>query len=317
MIRFSIFILIVFVFSCHRDNSSIVEIIEIHEEDIINKKITLTKNLTYNTAGKDFYFTSLAMLDNEELLAFDKNEGLIIKFDRLGNIIKATGGIGEGPNEYVVDIYADVLYCGQDQVIAFDWSLSRMHLYDKKLTYKRSIQLDGVPYEMTCYEDDSITLLYSTKQDAEVMNTNGNIFKTFKFDDESINDLTNFKHVEYKDDIWFMAYYFQPIFLRFDEKKGLTHKIKLPARDPELVKTATRSLSVTKDAIHLFYHDLNSPMPRNRRKIAHVFSDSATYKFSYQIPIHINYYEIISEDKLVALEDSMRKIALYNFIIHE
>lgn len=316
MLRSITIILILFTASCSWENN-IVESQEIKEEDVTIKELFLSEQTDYNTNHREFYFISFTTLKDGSLIVFDKNEGQLIKFDEQGNIVETTGGIGEGPDEFVVDVYANVLYCGGDKVIAYDWNLPRFHTYDKNLNYLKTISLNGVPYEATCYDKDTIAILYSTKQEAEILDIDGNVKKSLKFDSEPFNELSMFKHIKFKNNLWFIAYYFQPKFKRFENNKGLSHLVKLPSQYSESVKTAVRSISTIDNSVHLFYNDINSPKPKNKRKITHVFSDAGSYKFSYQIPAKINYYEVISENSLIAIEDSMESITLYNFTIDD
>lgn len=292
----------------------VTKVIKLNKDEIIKKRLKLTPLLRYDTDNKDYYFSSLAVDNKNEVFAFNKYTGKIIKFDTTGKIVKKTGGIGKGPNEFVTDLNDKILYCGGSKILAYDWSLPRIHLYDTNLNSKRIIQLDGLIYEAACYDKNTYIVLYSTKSTANILNYKGRILNTVKFNNDKVDNLKSFKRLKYLKSNYFISYYFKPLFLRFNKYEGLTHKIILPTDEGERVRTATRNISILNKSAYIFFNDISL---NPREKITHVFNTSGSYKYSYKIPNRINYYQILSQDKLITLEDSLRNIVLYKFKIYE
>lgn len=276
------------------------------------KSIALEKVVAYKNNNKEHFFSSIAYTSKMDFFAFDKNQGLIIKFDKKGNILKSIGGIGKGPDEFITEINSEIILCDDSSLIAYDWSQARYHLYDLDLKLIKMVQIDSVPYKIACGKPNEILILYNSVLELEILNLDGRKIRTIKFTDDPVNNLNSIKHVLLNEENYFFGYYFQPLIKIYKPKEDHTHILSLEYR--EGVNTAIRSISKSKN-IHFFYNDNNPSYSASKRKKGIVLDSLGKYKFTYHVPDRINYYEVTSQNIFIAIEDSMTKIVQYNFKI--
>lgn len=307
--------LLLFSFSCTNNESEITKT-DLNFNDIKNKVIHLKEEYSFNGESLDLRFIDIEMSGSGYIFGFDQNDGTIVKIEN-DSIIKKTGGIGRGPNEYDVEAKPSLLICNEKYLIAFELRAARYQVYDLDLNYINTVQLDAIPEEIVCYSQDEIAVFYYMKEGIEIMRFDGNVIRSIKFVETwSGNNLT-FKEVIYSKGNFLISYIFDPKLAVYTEGAGIRKLINLPVINPDSVKFATKNISKSGNDIHLYFYDDHSETPKEVRKKGHVFSNKGNYKYTYKVPFKINYYKIISENSLIAVEDTLQKIVVYKFFIDE
>ena len=290
-------------------------------QDYTFAEINLNLELIHSfTIEDDMHISAFFATEEQDVILFDLSSRKILKFSYDGNKIYAIGGDGNGPNEYFPDSFVQLTYCGGKEFYSNDWYLPRFHIHDLQLEVKRLVNLNGIPYDITCIDENKLAVLYSNIPQIDILNIKGSIDKSIKLDLFLDHDATKesvFKHFVYTENKYFFAYYFQPLFLIYDTFNYSVSKILLTMDPPESITTATRRLLVKEKEIHLFYFNINEADIVKDKKITHVFDrTTGEYKSSYIVPERIKNYSFISPDKIIALEDS-QKIGFYKFYLNE
>lgn len=312
-----IFLIIIFIlFSCKAE-------IKQHQESIFELENFVEMNLSLDLIHSfkiedEMHISSFFTTDGKDVFLFDLFSGKIVKFNYYGEIVSSTGGIGRGPNEYFPDSFVQLTYCGGDEFYSNDWNLPRFHIYDLQLEVKKIVNLNATPYDISCVSNNKLAILYSNVPRIDIIEINGSIDKSIRLESFLDHDMTKesiFKHFIYTEQQYFFAYYFKPLFLFYDTFNQSVNKTLLTKTPSESVTTASRSLLVKENEIHLFYFNMNQTEDSNFEKITHVFNkEFGEYIFSYKVPDRIKNYMFISANKIITVEDSLR-IGFYNYNI--
>jgi len=268
----------------------------------------------------DMQISSFFVTKEQNVFLYDLSSRKIIKFDYNGNVINRTGDVGSGPNEYAPDSFVQLTYCDGKEFYSNDWYLPRFHIYDLDLKVKKIVNLNGIPYDITCVGDNKLAVLYSNIPQIDILNLNGSIDNSIQLDRFLEYDTTKesvFKHFIYTKEKYFFAYYFKPLFLVYDRFNQSVYRILLTMKSSESVTTASRALLIKENEIHLFYFNMNQAEKAKNRKITHVFDKTTgEYKSSYILPERIKNYLFILPERMITIEDSS-KIGFYNYYINE
>ncbi|WP_421775474.1 hypothetical protein [Gracilimonas sp.] len=307
--------LVIFSLSCsggHHDKT----ITEIGPNDVKYRTVFFEKVFSFDGDSSDYSFIDIVASKNGQFFGFDQNSGSIVKIVN-DSVVNQTGGIGDGPNEYDVEAKPSLLICDENNLIAFELKAARYQVYDIDLNYISSVLLDAIPEEIVCYSQDEIAVFYHIKEGIDIMHFDGSLTRSLKFvEDWPGNNLT-FKEAIYTNNNFFISYTFDPRLAIYKVGYGMSDLISLPVINRDSVKFATKNISKSSNNIHLYFYDDHISTPKAKRKKGHVFSDSGEYLYSYHVPSSVNYYKFFSEDKLVAVEDTLQRIVIYNFMINE
>lgn len=312
---FQLAILILFSLSCSKDQRKF-STTKIGADNLKYKTVHFDEKYRFNGSKYNFSFVDIEASDKGHIFGLDQNSGAIVKIEN-DKPIKKTGGIGRGPNEFDMEAKPSLLICNESYLLAFELKAARYQVYDLDLNYVNTILLDAIPEEIICYSQDEIAVFYHIKEGIDIMRFDGNLISRLKFvEDWSGNNLT-FKEVIYSNKFFFISYMFDPRLAIYKEGFGTSDLITLPVKNQDSVKFATKNISKSGDDVHLYFYDDHPSTPKAKRKKGHVFSNTGRYSYSYQIPEKINYYKFFSQNELIAVEDTLQRITIYNFTIDE
>ncbi len=299
---------------CTLSSANEIKDIELKQSDILIKKLSLEKKISIKLFDQDYFFLAVSKSSIGNIYALDKYSSQILMFNEDGRLIKRVGGSGRGPGELLIEHNANLIAC-RGSIIVYDWSLPRLQIYDENLDLKDILNLEGIPYEVGCIEDEQIIILFSNRNLVQKMELNGNIEKSFSFDDSQPFDLDIFKRIISYEETLFVSYLFRPVLFRW-ENNAMVERVTLPIGERDSIITATKNLSLVDSSLHVFFYNLGSTKTKDKRKIGHVFSAISTkYKYSYYVPIYINDFKILTNSQLIALEDTLSRISIYDYKI--
>lgn len=309
-----ILLLFCLLISCTSETEQIVKE-KLGSEEIIFKEVVLDKKIVLGKQDKELYLTSLATSLDSSLFAFDLTKAQIIKFNKNGKRVKSTGREGKGPNEYTVDAYAKLISCNNEAIIAYDWSTPRFQVYDTDLNLEHIVQLNGVPYGITCIGKDRLIVSYSSKEEIQILNTKGVIQNSLNIDVNTLQKThqNNLRHIVHTTEGILFSYYFESYFVFLDQEKLGVRLMDITYPDNFKFESAILGLSKSKNEVHVFKVDRNPEEPSEKVKLMHVFSESGVYKFSYKVPSQINYLQMISDHEVAAFQDTMSNIIIYDY----
>ena len=316
--RLIFLLLILLLFSCKSE-------IKQYQESIFEKENFVERNLSLDLTHSfqienEMHISSFFTTEEYDVFLFDLFSGKIVKLNYDGEMVSHTGGIGRGPNEYFPDSFVQLTYCGGDEFYSNDWNLPRFHIYDLNLEVKKIVNLNATPYDISCVSNNKLAVLYSNVPRIDIVKMNGSIDKSIRLDSFLDHDITResiFKHFIYTEQQYYFAYYFKPLFIIYDTINQSVIENILTETPTESVTTASRSLLVNENELHLFYFNMNQAEDNRFKKVTHVFNkEIGEYRYSYKVPDRIKSYMFISRDKIITIEDSLR-IGFYNYYIDE
>lgn len=312
-----ILVLNIVIFGCQPDNHTI-ESINIHEGYYSEKVLQLEEINQVELGLQDYMISSFFVTSSKDAFLFDRLFGLIYKVDKNGHILNQTGGIGRGPGEFLTDNFISLTYCGTDKFIAVDWSQARFQVFDLDLNLLNIVNLNSVSYDLSCVNDDKLAALYVYSPKIDLINYNGNLHDVIEPDvpfGGSKEDV--FRHFTYiSENRYALSYLFKPVLLIFNNEERSHKEFILSNLDFQEVVSAVRNANVLGDELHLLYNNINHDLTEREYKASHVFNmDDGKYLYSYRVPERINNYHFISNNRLAAMEDSMRTVTIYNFKI--
>lgn len=295
-------LLILILLSCSRTNDKVVRSIgeETNVKMVLEEKIHLLTDTTMVISSISF--------NDRNIYLFNIAEGTIISYTYEGDINNITGGIGKGPNEYNVEVNAEVGTCS-DKVFAFDWSNPRIHIYEADLRSYKILNLDNLPYDVSCYQDETLYVQYSNTNRIDEVGLNGGILNTFSLEQKVADGLKKFRRFRKIDNRFYLAYMFDPVFEIIENTYTKRKEIEYELADQNLSgRSSTRVINVVDDHIHLFFNDVESGVKKGI-----VFDLFGDYQFSYKIPERINLYALMDKNTMAAVENSSSTVKLYSY----
>ncbi len=312
-----VLVLNIVILGCQPDNHTI-ESIHIHDGYYSEKYLQLEEINRIELDHQDYMIRSFFVTPNKDAYLFDRSFGLIYKVDKNGHILNQTGGIGRGPGEFLTDNFISLIYCGIDKFIAIDWTQARFQVFDLDLNLLNIVNLNSVSYDLSCVNDDKLAALYVYSSKIDIINYDGILHDVIEPDVPfGVNKENVFRHFTYiSENRYALSYLFKPVHLIINRAERSQKEFILSKLDYQNVVSAVRNVNVLKNELHLFYNNINQDLPEREQKVSHVFNmDDGEYQYSYRIPERINNYHFISDNRLAAMEDSMRTVTLYNFKI--
>lgn len=301
--------------ACQNENQDI-ERLNIYDGYYSESKLMLVETNRIKLNLEDHRISSFFMTDEEEIFLFDNNFGLIYKLDEQGQILSSTGGIGRGPGEYNTEVHLTITHCGTDIFFAFDWSQARLQVYDLELNLLNIISLNSIPFGLSCVDTGKLAILYSYIPKIDIITSEGvlqdEILPNVPFETTKESIARHFTYIN--ENQYALSYYFKPELLLFNRKERTQKEIILSQLEIQDVISAVRSTSILEDELHLYYNNINRDLPERDPKVSHAFNKvDGEYLYSYRIPEKMNSYQFISNNRIAAMEDSMRTVTLYNF----
>lgn len=302
---------------CIHDNQS-VESINIYDGYYSEKILILEEIQRVELDLPDHMISSFFVTPENMIYLFDRSFGMIFKMDKNGHIKSKTGGIGKGPGEFVADNILTLSYCGTDIFFAFDWSQTRIQVYDLELNLLNIISLNSIPFDLSCVDTDKLAILYSYIPKIDIITFDGvlhnEILPDVLFETSKESVARHFTYIN--ENNYALSYFFKPELLLFNREERRQKGFVLSQLESHDVITAIRRAFLLENELHLFYNNINRDLPEREYKVSHVFNTiDSEYLYSYRIPETINNYQFISNNRIAAMEDSMRTVALYNFKI--
>lgn len=310
-----LFFVLVLQIACQNENQNI-ERVNIYDGFYSESKLMLEETYRIELNLENHRISSFFVTDEDEIFLFDNNYGLIYKLDKQGQIISSTGGIGRGPGEYITEVHLTITYCGTDIFFAFDWSQARLQVYDLELNLLNIISLNSIPFDLSCVETGKLAIVYSYIPKIDIITFEGvlqdEILPDVLFETSKESVARHFTYIN--EDQYALSYYFKPELLLFNREERTQKEIILSQLEIHEVISAVRSASLLENELHLFYYNINRDLPLREYKVSHVFNSiDGEYLYSYRIPENMNIYKFISNNRIAAMEDSMRTVTLYNF----
>jgi len=319
MHSFLLLILSVFSITCQsHDNNS--ESMNIYDGRYSEASLMLENGKKLDLDLNNVMISSFFISNRNDIYFFDLLTARIHKYNVNSNEISNTGGFGSGPGEFAEEGIKILTYCGNEYFFAIDWYQARLQIFDLDLQLIKIVSLRGIPYDIICAGENRLAVQYSNYSRVDIISHEGVLYEELhpKIPYDNSKEL-RFRHFLLSENgIQYFTYYLKPVLLMVDRNGSLIKEIILSDLEPHKIHTAVRNINTLDDELHLFYNNINPNLSERERKLGHVFGMSdGEYRYSYRVPDRINNYQFESNNRLIALEDSLQSIVIYNFRIDE
>lgn len=230
------FILFVYLFSSEKELKKIEleEILSIGELD---------DNLLFQWAG-------IAADSQSNIYVTDAMDYSLKKFDPQGNLIKKTGGKGQGPGEFMAPRLLD---CSDRFLYTTDQYVPGVQVFDRELNFVRRISIKIPISDLKILSDQRIavaTLFVDKIASILIYNTEGDLTRKFRYSERKLPLMMEMVSFDFdKDGNLYLAYTFEDKIEKFNkDKKKLWSKKLLKIK--KVNKTKISSYEVPTEVVY-------------------------------------------------------------------
>lgn len=156
-------LIVVFIFSCKENKEQVEEHIKTYKFDI--------DNCTSNRISDSFKITNIVQLEtteksliqrishihsNEsEILVFDYNQKLLLRYKHTGEFVNKIGTLGNGPNEFlkIRDFYASAKH---DTICIYDEKKKQIMMFNKHNDLMKTVKIDSDFYSFELWRNEQL-----------------------------------------------------------------------------------------------------------------------------------------------------------------
>lgn len=187
-----------------------------------------------------YHFNSLIANSQSEVYTFDRISASLLRLDRYGKVIGRSGGKGEGPNEFSLELSAvGVEICHDDLILAYDMNKPIVQKYDRELNHLGTQEVNGTIWWISCDESENILIHYRNSNVTQIIDKNENVISEFKLENISQNTFLLLKQFVLAEGLIYAAYLTKNELLILDWNGKIKFRVSFPAASIDPMKPAT------------------------------------------------------------------------------